>query len=232
MPRCLCRNGLGYSGTDQRTLKAGCHDGCRRDDRHGGSPCDRTAPPAVTGSTCRHQPESTPGVFADRYRRLRSRRRFRAGQLRRHRALSRICGAACRLSLGVYRSHFRHDGDRGGLLPGRRYLRGTRVSRPAPADDADDFFLGLRVPAVYRRIVLRQTRQRGIQALALGILLRRPRRTDCRTPVPAFDGARLGARRPARPPHHRGRLGPNWRKTDRSAQDPGRFGYRYPRCIR
>ena len=40
---------------------------------------------------------------------------------------------------------------------------------------------------------------------------------DRRTPVPARDGAELGAPGPARPPHHRRRLGPERRKADRSA---------------
>ena len=55
---------------------------------------------------------------------------------------------------------------------------------------------------------------------------------DCRTAVPAFDGAQLGARGPARPPHHHRRLGPERRATGRGAQGPGRFGHRYPRRIR
>ena len=50
--------------------------------------------------------------------------------------------------------------------------------------------------------------------------------------VPALDGARLGARRPARPPHHHRRLRPERRKTGRGAQGPGRFRHRYPRRVR
>ena len=137
-----------------------------------------------------------------------------------------------RLSLGIYRGHFRHDRDRGDLLPGFRYLRSAGVSRPAPADDADDFVLGVRVPAVHRRFVLRQTRQRGIAALALGIFLCRPGGADRRTPVPARDGARLGAPGPARPPHHHRRLRSERRKAGRGAQRPGRFRHRHPRRVR
>ena len=48
----------------------------------------RTAPPAVAGRACRHQPESAPRLFADRDRRRRPRCRFRAAQPDRHRALS------------------------------------------------------------------------------------------------------------------------------------------------
>ena len=69
------RYGLGNSGTDQRTLDAGCR-GVRRGSRRG-SPSDRTAPPAVAGSPCRHQPEGAPRLFADRDRGRRARRRFR-----------------------------------------------------------------------------------------------------------------------------------------------------------
>ena len=93
----------------------------------------------------------------------------------------------------ICRGDFRHDRDRGDLLPGLRHLRSAGVSRPAPADDADDFILGVRVPAVHRRIVLRKARQRNIAAVALGVFLLRPGGADRRTPVPAHDGARLGA---------------------------------------
>ena len=168
----------------------------------------------------------------NRDRGRRAPRRFRAAQSRRHRALSGLCGAALRLPLGICRGHFRHDGDRRGLLPGRRYLRSPGVSRSASADDADDFVLGVRLPAVHRRLVLRQARRRSIAAVALGIFLRRPRRADRRTAVPARDGARLGAGGPARPPHHHRRLRPERRKADRSAQCPGRFRHRYPRRVR
>ena len=127
---------------------------------------------------------------------------------------------------------FRHGRYRGDLLPGCRHLRGAGVSRPAPADDADDLVLGIRVPAVHRRLVLRQARRRGIAALAVGIFLRRPRDADRRTAVAARDGAQLGAPRPARSPHHHRRLRSERRKAGRSAHDPGRFRHRYPRRVR
>ena len=62
--------------------------------------------------------------------------------------------------------------------------------------------------------------------------VRRPGGADRRTSVLARDDARLGTRRPARPPHHRGRLRPERRETDRGAQGPGRFGHRHSRRVR
>ena len=152
MPTCLCKNERGQSGTDQCSLDAG-YRGNRRDDRYRRPPAGRTPPPAVAGRPCRRQPESAPRLFADRDRGRRAARRFPADQLGRHLALSRLCRSAQRLLLGICRRHPRHDGSRGGLLPGRRHLRSSDVPRSAPADDADDLILGLRVPAVHRRVL-------------------------------------------------------------------------------
>ena len=60
----------------------------------GRTPADRTAPPAVAGSPCRHQPESQPRLFADRDRGCGAPRRFRHAQPDRPCALFRLCRAA------------------------------------------------------------------------------------------------------------------------------------------
>ena len=190
-------------------------------DRHRRPAAGRTAPQAVAGGPCRHQPESRPRLFADRDRGRGSRRRFRDAERDRHRALFRLCRPPQRLSLGICRGDLRHDRNGRDLLPGRRHLRGPGVPRPASADDPDDLVLGLRVPAVHRRILLRQARRRDFAALALGVLLRRSRGADRRAPVPAFAGAQLGAPGPARSPHHRRRLGRERRATGPGAQGPG-----------
>jgi hypothetical protein len=51
----------------------------------------------------------------------------------------------------------------------RQRLPSPCISRPAATDNADDFILGVRVPAVYRRIVLRKTRP-VILLLALPVM--------------------------------------------------------------
>ena len=177
----------------------------------------RLSPAALAVS----QPESRPRLFADRDRRRGSRRRFRDAERDRHRALFRICRPAQRLLLGISRGDLRHGRNGRDLLPGRRYLPGAGIPRPAAPDDADDFVLGVRVPAVHRRLLLRQARQRNFAALAHGVFLRRPRGAGRRAAVPALAGARLGASGPARSPHHHRRRRRERRTAGPGAQDPG-----------
>jgi len=83
--------------------------------------------------------------------------------------------------------------DRGALLPGRRYLRSPGVSRTAAADDADDFVMGIRVPAVYRRVVLPPNSAVRYRGSGWRRFLCRTGRADGRTAVSSRAGARLGA---------------------------------------
>ena len=140
----------------------------------GDRPRDRTAPPAVAGRACRHQPESRPRLFADRDRRRGSRSiDF---------VLLSLIGIALYFGYVVPLTGFRWEYVAAifGMtvaavicFQAADIYRGPGVSRPAAADDADDLVLGVRVPAVHRRVVLRQARQRGFAALAVGVLLRR-----------------------------------------------------------
>ena len=63
-----------------------------------------------------------------------------------------------RVSLGIYRGDLRHNHDRIDLLSGRRHLPSAGFSGTVPAIEPNDFVLGVRVPAVHRRIVLCQAR--------------------------------------------------------------------------
>ena len=82
---------------------------------------------------------------------------FVAAQPRRHRALFRLCHAARRLSAGnMSRAIFAMTVAAVICFQAADIYRGAGVPRPAPADDADDLVLGVRLPAVHRRLLLRQ----------------------------------------------------------------------------
>ena len=167
------------------------------------------------------QPKGRPRLFADRDCRHRTRRRFRAAERGRHRRVCRLRHAARRLQLGLSRGDHRRRGRRRDLLPGRRHLPGAVVPRTAPADDADDLILVVRLPAVHRHLLFRKIRQRNIAALACRLLFPRPRCAGRRTPCAAFAGAQLGATGPARSPHHHRRLRPQRRGAGRGAESAG-----------
>ena len=76
-----------------------------------------------------------------------------------------------RLLLGISRGDLRRGRNGRDLLPGRRYLPGAAIPRPSSPDDPDGFILGVRIPAVHRRILHRQARQRNFAALAHGVFL-------------------------------------------------------------
>src|SRR5215468_7475877 len=90
------------------------------------------------------------------------------------------------VGIGIYFGH-------GDQLPGCRYLSSSDVPRSARPDDADDLGLGLRVPVVHRRLILRQGRQRDLAAVARSLLCRRACRLDHRAVVAARADAKLGA---------------------------------------
>ena len=99
-------------------------------------------------------------------------------------------------------------------------------------DDPDDFILGVRVPAVHRRILHRQARQRNFAALAHGVFLLGHRGAGDRAAVLALAGARLGPSGPARSPHHHRGRGRERRGTGPGAQDSGRFRHQGARRVR
>ena len=216
---CMLQNGRGpVEPINARSMLDAAHG---RDDRHRRSPAGRTAPQAHPGRPRRQQPESRPRLFADRDRRRGSRHRLRNAERDRHRALFRICRPAQWLFLGISRGDPRRRRNGRDLLPGRRYLSDAALPRPSAPDDPDDFILGVRVPAVHRRILHPQARQRNFAALAHGIFLHRDRGIRDRAAGFARAGARLGPSGPARSPHHHRGRGRERRTAGPGAQDPG-----------
>ena len=146
----------------------------------------RLSPAALAVTNQKVQPR----LFADRDRGRRAPRRFRADQRDRHLALSRLCRNRAAASTGNTSPPFSRMTVAAMICFQAADIYEVRcVPRPAPADDADDLVLGLRVPAVHLRVLPCQTRQRGVAAVAVGVFLCGSGRPHRRTGVRARAGA-------------------------------------------
>ena len=190
----------------------------------------RLSPAALAVTNQKVQRAYSPIVIAGAVRA----RRFRAAQPGRHRDLSRAMSCRSTASTGTTSPAILGMTAAAVICFQAADIYDVQVFRGhAAADDADDLGLGVRVPAVHRRLVLRQARRRGLARLAVGLLRRRPRRADRRTRCSCAAMVRRWARD--------GRLDrrtiivgadQNGEKLIEALQGAGRFRSRHPRRVR